>query len=177
MWLVPADAISGNLPFRLEEGPYVLGRTSSADIVVRDLTLSRRHAQLSRTNCGWVLQDLGSRNGTFVNSCRIAAETPVDLNCEVRFGGVRCRLSATPVYEIDTHKSTVDIVIPREAKATWNLTPAQQEVLDHVLQGLDEHQIAQKLGRSPHTIHTHIKALFVCFNVHSRPELIAKFVP
>ncbi|HET6864664.1 MAG TPA: FHA domain-containing protein [Solirubrobacteraceae bacterium] len=45
----------------------VIGRHPSCDVVVDDETVSRRHAQLTFRDGGWVLQDLRSTNGTRVN--------------------------------------------------------------------------------------------------------------
>jgi FHA domain-containing protein len=45
----------------------VIGRHPSCDVVVTDETVSRRHAQLTFRDEGWVLQDLHSTNGTRVN--------------------------------------------------------------------------------------------------------------
>jgi len=47
-------------------GPMVIGRSPECDISVRDILLSRRHCQLEPTPEGWVIADLGSKNGTFV---------------------------------------------------------------------------------------------------------------
>jgi len=53
------------------------------------------------------------------------------------------------------------------------LTPAQQEVLRLALCGLIEATIAERLGRSWHTVHTHVKAIFKRLEIHSRTELLA----
>ncbi len=47
--------------------PVVIGRMSNCDVVLADPNVSRRHAQLTRDDSGWVLEDLGSTNGTLVN--------------------------------------------------------------------------------------------------------------
>lgn len=47
--------------------PVVIGRMSSCDVVLADANVSRRHAELTRDDEGWVLEDLGSTNGTLVN--------------------------------------------------------------------------------------------------------------
>ena len=46
---------------------YTIGRESGNDIVVPDASISSRHARISRTADGFAIEDLGSRNGTFVN--------------------------------------------------------------------------------------------------------------
>ena len=69
-----------------------IGRESSNAIpLVRDTTVSRRHAVIALTSDGWSVTDLGSSNGTFVNGARITAQAlrPGD---EVSFGNARFRL-------------------------------------------------------------------------------------
>lgn len=51
--------------------PFVLGRSGEADLVVRDDSVSRRHAQIVRTPDGFVLCDLGSTNGTWLAGRRV----------------------------------------------------------------------------------------------------------
>lgn len=48
-----------------------LGRHPKCDVVLDSPAVSRRHAQVVRSQKGWLLQDLGSRNGTFLNDKRI----------------------------------------------------------------------------------------------------------
>jgi hypothetical protein len=45
----------------------VLGRATSCDYLIHDPTVSNRHAELVRLDDGWLIRDLGSRNGTRVN--------------------------------------------------------------------------------------------------------------
>ena len=49
----------------------VIGRASSGQIVLRSDQASRRHARLAWSQEGWQIEDLGSRNGTFVNGKRV----------------------------------------------------------------------------------------------------------
>ena len=59
---------------------------------------------------------------------------------------------------------------------TADLTPRQREVLDRLLEGDSQKQIATKLGISPHTVAGYLKDLHRIFDVNSRGELLAKFV-
>jgi FHA domain len=62
-----------------EPRELIVGRASCSDVVVSDPTVSRRHARLIFRDGKWVLQDLGSRNGSAVNG-RFAGR------CELRPG-------------------------------------------------------------------------------------------
>ncbi|QDT11862.1 Transcriptional regulatory protein ZraR [Planctomycetes bacterium K23_9] len=53
----------------------VIGRTSANQIVIRSDQASRRHARIFWSDEAWNLEDLGSRNGTFLNGQRIAEAT------------------------------------------------------------------------------------------------------
>jgi hypothetical protein len=52
-------------------GAFAIGRSTECARVFEDRTVSRVHAQLRWVNGGWVLSDLGSMNGTWVNGWRI----------------------------------------------------------------------------------------------------------
>jgi FHA domain-containing protein/zinc ribbon protein len=49
----------------------LIGRSPECDIFLDDVTVSRKHAELSRAGERWTIRDLGSLNGTFVNRKRI----------------------------------------------------------------------------------------------------------
>src|SRR5262245_23805470 len=49
------------------EGPAIIGRDDTADIRIDHQFVSRRHAELFFENGNWWLQDLQSRNGTFLH--------------------------------------------------------------------------------------------------------------
>jgi pSer/pThr/pTyr-binding forkhead associated (FHA) protein len=81
------DAQSPRLrPPRIEPGSAVtLGRGPECDFIVRNATVSARHAELSRSAEGWTLRDLGSRNGTRVNGWLVEEQHLADGD-EVTFG-------------------------------------------------------------------------------------------
>ena len=53
--------------WELGDGPLAIGRDAAADIIVDDAALSRRHFLIAREVNGYVLKDLNSRNGTWVD--------------------------------------------------------------------------------------------------------------
>lgn len=61
--------------WRIGVDSTVIGREeASADLVLSDSNVSRRHAELARTDAGWTIADLGSTNGTRVNGQRITSQ-------------------------------------------------------------------------------------------------------
>jgi pSer/pThr/pTyr-binding forkhead associated (FHA) protein len=74
--------------FVLDVDRTTIGRADDADLVLDDVTVSRRHAELLRTPEGWALRDLGSLNGTYVNRARID-DTVLAGGDEVQIGKYR----------------------------------------------------------------------------------------
>jgi putative ABC transport system ATP-binding protein len=63
-----------------------IGRAPSSDIVLDDITISRTHARLERLPQGWLLIDLGSSNGTWVNGQRLTAPALLRDGDAIAFG-------------------------------------------------------------------------------------------
>jgi hypothetical protein len=53
------------------EQEVIIGRHHSCDVVITEPTVSRRHARLIFRDGGWIIQDLGSTNGTLLNGQRV----------------------------------------------------------------------------------------------------------
>jgi pSer/pThr/pTyr-binding forkhead associated (FHA) protein len=66
-----------------------IGRAEYNDLVVPDESVSTSHAKLQRREGIWVLVDLESTNGTYVDGERISNETPIAPGTMVRFGDVQ----------------------------------------------------------------------------------------
>lgn len=56
------------------KGQILIGRDAACDIVIPDRQVSRQHARICNTGKGIILEDLGSKNGTFVNNKPIFEE-------------------------------------------------------------------------------------------------------
>ncbi len=64
--------------FKLPQGEVTLGRSLDCDVRLDDEGVSRSHLKLTRDNDGFVLVDLDSTNGTYVNGSKIHRERLVD---------------------------------------------------------------------------------------------------
>ena len=69
--LTVADGPDTGRGTQLEEGVLTIGTDSGSGFCLTDPTVSRRHAEISRTSEGFLLQDVGSTNGTFINGVRV----------------------------------------------------------------------------------------------------------
>lgn len=72
------------------------------------------------------------------------------------------------------HRRTIQTIGGERAESTQWLTEREQVVLEHLSLGKSVRQIAEELGRSPHTVHDHVKSLHRKLGASSRGELIAK---
>jgi pSer/pThr/pTyr-binding forkhead associated (FHA) protein len=62
---------------------FVIGRESDCHLAIPDPTVSKRHAELRLENRQWSIEDLRTRNGTWVNGQRIQGRTPLSHNDEI----------------------------------------------------------------------------------------------
>jgi pSer/pThr/pTyr-binding forkhead associated (FHA) protein len=73
----------------------VLGR-QAADLAIEDPQVSRRHASVRPADDALEVEDLGSKNGTWVNGARIAGPTRLAPGDRVRVGDTTFEVEATP---------------------------------------------------------------------------------
>ena len=74
------------MTFDLTKEVTMFGRDVTNDITLGDAEVSRQHARLTRTPAGFVLEDLGSTNGSFVNNERLAAPRVLNAGDLIGFG-------------------------------------------------------------------------------------------
>ncbi|MFI5181682.1 MAG: FHA domain-containing protein [Thermoanaerobaculia bacterium] len=69
-------------------GRAIVGRDADCDILLSNLSASRKHAVLEETVAGWTVRDLSSINGTFVNGKRVV-DAVLMSGDDLRFGDVK----------------------------------------------------------------------------------------
>ena len=94
--------------FNLGGEQLTVGRDSTNDVVINDAEISRRHARLTFQGGKYILEDLGSTNGTFVNGQRLAGPRVLKAGEVVSFGE-----QIVLVYEASTFDPAATIASPR----------------------------------------------------------------
>ena len=75
--------------FLLDTDVVTVGRHPDSDIFLDDISVSRRHATFTRGDAGYVVSDLGSLNGSYVNRDRIDSDVALTGGDEVQIGKYR----------------------------------------------------------------------------------------
>ena len=70
----------------------VVGREESCDLILDEKTVSAEHARLSYHHGNWWVEDLHSRNGTFLNQVMLAAQAVLTSGDELQVGEVKLRI-------------------------------------------------------------------------------------
>ena len=78
------------------EGTDVLVGRHDAQVVINDASISGKHARLSFVRDQWWVEDLGSTNGTFVNSQKVTVRAKVEDGNSVTFGVVELKFLCPP---------------------------------------------------------------------------------
>jgi pilus assembly protein CpaF len=105
--------------FNLGGEQLTVGRDSTNEIVINDAEISRRHARLTFQGGKYILEDLGSTNGTFVNGQRLAGPRVLKAGEVVSFGE-----QIVLVYEASTFDPAATVASPRAAAVPSISRPA-----------------------------------------------------
>ena len=107
--------------FDLSDGVYTIGRSPDNNIQILDKTVSRKHLKIFRKKNEYFIQDLKSRNGTFVNGGRVQAGDEIEVKKGVPLAVGRVFLHLSGDYE-------------------------EEGVVDKKLQALDSIDLSKELG-------------------------------
>lgn len=83
--VVTAGPLQGTV-INLTEMPITIGRANDATLVLNDDYASSRHARLFPQDGQWIVEDLGSTNGTYLDRSKVTRPTPVPLGVPIRIG-------------------------------------------------------------------------------------------
>jgi serine phosphatase RsbU (regulator of sigma subunit) len=154
--VVPAAGVPYD--YEPEGDTVIIGRSSDAGIAIPDRAMSRRHARLFRDGDEWLVEDLGSRNGTLLNGRRITDSVAVGIGTTLRIGSTTIHVGegkgvqpprAAAGLEFDGHtvfRSAAELLKEPQAISSGDVIPeddvlrrytARLKVLNEVHQSLD----------------------------------------
>ena len=116
----------------LERGTIVLGRGDDCDITVLDQSVSRRHARFDLDVDGYVVTDLESTNGTFVNDTP-AKNTPLTDGDYLRVGNCLYRFLAGGNVEAEYHEELYRLAIHDALTGLYN----KRYLMDYLQREID----------------------------------------
>lgn len=90
--LVITSGTKSGAEFPLGRDEITIGRSSDSAIIIRDDYTSTHHARIMLWNGRWMIQDLDSTNGTFLNGSRVTVPTPIPLGATVKVGATTFEL-------------------------------------------------------------------------------------
>ena len=128
--------------FELPDNPTLVGR-ESRQLPLTDNTVSRRHAELMPGDDGWVLRDLGSSNGTYINGLRVTNRYTLKLGDQIRVGrtlmvfgsqpgvtkarggdvslaGEEAGMDASIMHTVPSNDDSMVLAVPEPAAAAMN---------------------------------------------------------
>jgi signal transduction histidine kinase len=115
--------------FALREGVNRLGRRGTNDICIPlDPRISRNHAEVRLANGEWLLDDIGSVNGTFVEQRRIHAPTPIQPGEQFRIGRTWLALHPEPAQLVDGDSTPALVLVDESDVSLVGQTEGQSIV-------------------------------------------------
>ena len=120
--LILLTGVGAGTEYPLEKTELQLGRDLSNDIVINDPEVSRRHAHLLLEGDGYILEDLGSTNGTFIRGQRLAAPVVLRPGETITIGE-----KVTLKYEVISSDQSATVVVQRRGPEEMQI-PVDQPV-------------------------------------------------
>lgn len=147
--------------FNLKREITIVGRASDSDIQIRDSSISRRHAEIIRRGGMFLIKDLKSRNGTWINSISIAAGDEVEVaeGVPIALGETFISLGKEYLGDISPNEYSIDLS-GRKGEMTKNLLYKNRRITDSekleliyevstiLMQSLDINEICKKILES-----------------------------
>ena len=130
---------------------WTVGRSRRNEILADHEMISRKHAMIQRSGADFLLVDLGSRNGSFVNDTRVAVPVLLKHKDEVRFGGQKF-LFLNPEPASGEDKALADATVGSDSTRVLisfrEITVLVVDLLDFtgLSQQIDEDRLAQTIG-------------------------------
>jgi putative nucleotidyltransferase with HDIG domain len=98
-----------------------IGRLETLEVVLNFPSISRRHAEVAATEEGWVLRDLGSTNGTFLNGVRVGrADHRLRQGDRVQCGSLVLTVAALADLSVSSGAPTSPMAVECALACSWD---------------------------------------------------------
>ncbi len=143
--------------FPLSDEKNIIGRAAGSAVHLPDQSVSRNHAELEKTDAGWMVRDLGSKNGTFVNGNLIGEAVVVGHKDVIKTGIYYVRLVTQEISHEEEMAMPEAVAVSESTVMTQAEEPAempeqeQEEFSEQEQAGLpavQEEQLPLPPGRS-----------------------------
>ncbi len=137
----------GSQRWRLDKPQVIIGRLPDCDIILPDRQVSRRHARIFRQGDTYFIEDLGSKNGTWVNGHPLTDVRPLEDGDEIQIA-LRFKLAfvgsgATAPLEVEAEAPGAGIWVEEETRRVFvngreitpPLSPSQYKLLSLLWRG------------------------------------------
>ena len=119
---------------------FTFGRDESCDMIISDHSASRRHAKIVRKENKWLLVDLGSTNGTWVNEEGIQIQ-PLSSGDRIRIGRWTFKFFVEDNVEAHYHESVYQMMTQDALTEAWNKR--------YLIDLLDRELVRQQRSKEP----------------------------
>lgn len=159
--------------FPLEADQTIIGRNPNCHVVIPITSVSREHARIIRERGRYYIEDLQSRNGTFVNSRPIHTRTLLSHNDRIRICDFLCTFQdADSDDEHEETSSTVEAVLSQSSKQLLESQPAEKlkallEISSELSNAL---QLDQLLPRIVEILFRVFRQADRCFIIQAEPD-------
>jgi len=110
----PTD--QGEEPISLGTDPLLIGRASECDVHYKSRTLSRRHCRIEQTEDGYLITDLGSHNGTFVDGEPITKPYTLQIGELITLGAYEFEFDGTQLIPSHGELSEEELISERQRR-------------------------------------------------------------
>lgn len=121
--------------FHLREAEIMIGREATSALVLPNVSVSRKHAQLTDGDSGWSIEDLGSQNGTEFNGAKLGSKAQLKSGDQLRVGKYTlvyfedARLGLYEGQLVDEIPEYSPFTTKGKGDATFQMSRAMQEQL------------------------------------------------
>jgi|ERR1043165_8754337 len=147
----------------LDRDELTVGRSDANELALDDPLVSRTHCIFMRKGGVFLLEDLGSHNGTYVNEERVHGVRQLHHGDRVSIGGSRILFEDTSLVTDDTTQ-----VADPTAFASQTFTQRQIQVLRLLARGLSNKEIGERLFVSERTVKAYLSSIFEKLGVQKR---------